>query len=137
MLQHLPSATLMTTLAVFVNGLPRIKGTMMSSLISMMTKSTCMVNLPTHTSMLSNIPRGNLVERSASCIIIRVGFIATFPILFSRDNGIWLILDPRLRNTLPNDRFPIDIGIIKLPGPPSFFGFSKMALQSSLRVSTS
>ena len=74
------------------------------------------------------------MEGSASCIIMRVGFVATFLILFSKDNGIRLMLDPRSRNVLPTDRFPIDIGIVKLPGSLSFFGFSKMALQSSSRV---
>ena len=68
------------------------------------------------------------MEGSASCIIMRVGFVATFLILFSKDNGIRLMLDPRSRNVLPTDRFPIDIGIVKLPGSLSFFGFSKMAL---------
>ena len=76
------------------------------------------------------------MELSASCIVMHVDFIATFPILFSRDNGIRLMLDPRSRNALPNDKFTIDIGIVKLLGSPSFFGFSKMAFQSSSRVTT-
>ena len=130
---HLPSATLMMTLEVFMNGHPRIKG-IKTSLISMMIKSTGMMNLPTHTGMFSTIPRGNLMEWSASYIVKCVDFIATFPILFSKDNGIRLMLDLRSRNVLPTDRFPIDIGIVKLSGSPSFFGFSKMALQSSSRV---
>jgi len=133
---HLPFTTLVMTLAVFMNGLPRIKGIEASSFISMMTKSTCMVNLPTRTGMFFTIPRGKLMEHSASCIIKHVGFLATFLILFSRDNGIRLMLYPRSRNDIPIDRFPIDIGIVKLLGSPSFFGFSKMALQSSLRVTT-
>ena len=57
-------------------------------MISMIAKSTSMVNLLTCTSMLSTIPRGNLMEQSDSCIIMCVDFIATFPILFSRDNVI-------------------------------------------------
>ena len=83
---HFPFVTLTTILATFMNGLPRIKGTLTPSFISMMTKSTGMVNLPTHIGMFSTIPRGNLMERSASCIIMCVSFIATFPILFSKDN---------------------------------------------------
>ena len=61
------------------------------------------------------------MERSASCIVMYVGFIATFPILFSGDNDIRLMLDLRSRNALPIDRFPIDIGMVKLLGSPSFF----------------
>ena len=46
------------------------------------------------------------------------------------------MLDPRSRNALLTDRFPIDIGIVKLLGSPSFFGFSNLAPQSSSRVIT-
>jgi len=60
------------------------------------------------------------MKQFASCIIIRVGSIASFQILFSKDNDIRLMLDPRSRNALPTVRFPMEIGIVKLLRAPSF-----------------
>jgi len=51
-----PLSTSIMTLAVFMNGLPKIKGTLASSSISITTKSTGNRNLSTFTIISSTIP---------------------------------------------------------------------------------
>ncbi|KAL2326103.1 hypothetical protein Fmac_025161 [Flemingia macrophylla] len=59
-------STSIITFAVFMNGLPGIRDTSMSSSISMTTKSTGNVNLSTITRTSSTTPYGYLMDLSAS-----------------------------------------------------------------------
>ena len=66
--------TLIMASAVFKKGLPKIKGTRLSSSISKITKSTGKTNLPTWTSIFSATPTGYWYVWLANLILILVGF---------------------------------------------------------------
>nr|GEW80902.1 retrovirus-related Pol polyprotein from transposon TNT 1-94 [Tanacetum cinerariifolium] len=99
-----------------LKGLPKIRGTLLSSSISRITKSTGKVNLPTSTSIFSAIPIGYWNDRTANLTLILVG------LRVSRDNfaykkyGMRLMLAPRFARALHEKALLKLHGMRKLPG---------------------
>ena len=109
---------LMSTIhfAVSMNGCPKIKGISSSSSMSMITKSTRKVKWWTLTKTSSTTLYGLVMERFASWSVILVGSIFWFPILGHMEKGIKLMLAPKSIRAFPTNAFPIEYGMITLPG---------------------
>ena len=103
-------------------GLPSIKGTWVSSSIFMITKSTGKINLPTLTSTSSRTPYGCAIDLSAICNVIAVGVSSPKLNLCTTDRGIKFILAPESHKAFLNSYFPIEQGMVKLPGSFIFSG---------------
>jgi len=88
----LPSSTPIPTLTVFIKGLTQIKGTSVSSSISMTMKSTGNVNSPTFTITSSTTPWGYFIDLSTTYNVILVRLATKYPILFIIDMGIKFML---------------------------------------------
>nr|GEU60425.1 hypothetical protein [Tanacetum cinerariifolium] len=92
-----------------------------SSSISKITKSTRKMNLFTLTKRFSQTPIGYLMDRSASCMLILVGFCLEIPNLRKRECGIIFILAPKSARVFFTANGLTGHGSVKLPGSP-FFG---------------
>ncbi|GKA63911.1 hypothetical protein Tco_0763517 [Tanacetum coccineum] len=127
--------TRITGSAVWRKGLPKIRGTLLSSSISRITKSTRKVNLPTLMSILLAIPKRYWNDRSANLMLILVGLRVSRESFAYREYGIRLMLAPRSDKALHEKVLPKVQGIRKLPGSPSLGGtlFWIIAELSSLR----
>ena len=91
------------------------------------------MNLSTLTNTSSIIPLGYLKDQSASYRVTIVGLSSPKPSFLKMERGIKLMLAPRSQSALSNTTFPIQHGIMKLPGSLSFGStiFYNMALHSS------
>jgi len=105
----------------FMNDLSRIKGTSMSSSISMTTKSIRKANSPTFTITSSTTRWGYLIDLSTSCNVILIGRASRFPILSIIHKDIKLMLAPKSRALLTG-KSPIVTRIVKLSGSFNFEG---------------
>ena len=97
-------------------GLPNNKGTWVSSSICMTTKSTGKMNFPTLTSTSSRMPSGYAIDLSAICNVIVVGVSSPKLSLCTIDRGIKFILAPESHKAFLNSYFPMEQGMVKLPG---------------------
>ncbi|GKD06375.1 hypothetical protein Tco_1181349 [Tanacetum coccineum] len=98
-----------------------MRGTLLSSYISRITKSAGKVNLPTSTSIFSAIPTGYWNDLSANLTLILVGLRVSRDSFAYKEYGIRLMLAPRSAKALQENVLKLH-GIRKLPGSPSFGG---------------
>ncbi|GJT16632.1 hypothetical protein Tco_0875338 [Tanacetum coccineum] len=113
------SCFLFTRITAFVvcrKGLPKIRGTLLSSSILRIMKSTRKVNLPTSTSIFSVIPTGYWNDRSANRTLIWVGLRVSRVKFAYREYDIRLMLAQRSAKTLQEKVLLKVQGIRKLPG---------------------
>ncbi|GJS91186.1 putative reverse transcriptase domain-containing protein [Tanacetum coccineum] len=103
-------------------GLPSIIGTLSSSTMSRITKSTGEINLSIFTKMFLMIPLGDCIDLSAISISILIGLGLPKPRRLNKENGIMLILAPKSANALLTAILPIIQGRKKLPESFSFGG---------------
>ena len=108
----------------------------MSSSIFMTTKSTGNTNFPTLTSISSRMPSGCAINLSAIYNVIAVGVSSPKLSLCTTDRGIRFILAPESHKTFLNSYFPMDQGMVKLPGSFIFAGSFCwiMALQVAVKL---
>ncbi|GKC77960.1 hypothetical protein Tco_1128734 [Tanacetum coccineum] len=99
-----------------------MRGTLLSSSISRITKSAGKVNLPTSTSIFSAIPTGYWNDLSANLTLILVGLRVLRDSFAYKEYGIRLMLAPRSAKALQEKVLLKLHGIRKLPGSPSFGG---------------
>ncbi|GJX01359.1 hypothetical protein Tco_0185272 [Tanacetum coccineum] len=126
--------TRITASAVCRKGLPKIRGTLLSSSISRITKSTGKVILPTSTNIFSAIPIGYWKDLYANLTLILVGFKVSRDSFAYKEYGIRLMLAPRSTKRLQEKVLLKVQWIRKLPGSMSFGGtlFWMIAELSSL-----
>ncbi|GKD22900.1 hypothetical protein Tco_1224603, partial [Tanacetum coccineum] len=112
-----------------------MRGTLLSSSISRITKSARKVNLPTLMSIFSTILTGYWNYLSANLTLILVGLRVLRDSFAYKEYGIGLMLAPRSAKALQEKVLLKLHGIRKLPGFPSFGGtlFWIIAELSSLR----
>ncbi|GKB18947.1 hypothetical protein Tco_0852870 [Tanacetum coccineum] len=112
-----------------------MRGTLLSSSISRITKSAGKVNLPTSTSIFSAIPTGYWNDQSANLTLILVGLRVLRDSFTYKEYGIRLVLAPRSAKALQEEVLLKLHGIRKLPRSPSFGGtlFWIIAELSSLK----
>ena len=115
-----PLSTFMITLVVFINGLPKIKGTSTSSSMSLTTNKEKI--LSTLINKSSTIPCGCLTDLSTNYRVIHMGCSFISSIFFSMDKGIRFMLAPKSSSVFPIVKSPIATGIVKLPGSLNFWG---------------
>nr|GEU69272.1 hypothetical protein [Tanacetum cinerariifolium] len=117
-------------------GFPKIKGTLLSSSISRITKSIKKVNFPTSTSIFfaipisifSTIPTRYYNDRSASRTLILVGLRALRDNFAYREYGMRLILALRSDKALQEKVLLKVHRMRKLPGSPNFTTVSGIVL---------
>ncbi|GJU37437.1 hypothetical protein Tco_1185791 [Tanacetum coccineum] len=102
-------------------GHPKMRGTLLSSSISKITKSAGKVNLPTSTSIFSAIPTGYWNDLSA-LTLIWVGLRVSRDSSAYSEYRIRLMLAPRSAKALQEKVLLKLHGIRKLPGSPSLGG---------------
>ena len=88
----------------------------------MITKSTGKMNFPTLTSTSSRIPSGYAIDMSAICNVIVVGVSSPKLSLCTIDSDIKFILAPESHKAFLNSYFPMEQGMVKLPGSFIFVG---------------
>ena len=117
-------------------GLPSNKGTLVSSSICMITKSTGKMNFPTLTSTSSRMPSGYAIDLSSICNVIAVWVSSPKFSLCTTDRGIKFILAPESHKAFLNSYFPMEQGMVKLPGSFIFVGsfYWIMALQVAVKL---
>ncbi|GKE70646.1 hypothetical protein Tco_1528718, partial [Tanacetum coccineum] len=103
-------------------GLPKIRGTLLSSSISRITKSTGKVILPTSTSIFSAVPIRYWNDRSPSLTLILVDLRASRDNFAYREDDIRLMLASRSVKALQEKVLLKVHGIRKLMGSPSSGG---------------
>nr|GEY73110.1 hypothetical protein [Tanacetum cinerariifolium] len=103
-------------------GLPKIRGTLLSSSISGITKSTGKVNLPTSTSIFSAIPIECWNDLSTNITLILVGLRVSRDKLAYREYGMRLMQAPMSAKALHEKALLKLHRIRKLSGSPSFDG---------------
>lgn len=132
-ISHFPTSIL--ALQVARKGRPRMIGILLSSLMSMMTKSTGIQKSPTLTGASIKTPSGRRIDRSANYRVILVGESSPKPSFWKAVLGMRVTLAPESHNARLNMIFPTSQGIEKLPGSLSFCGSSLwiMALYSMSR----
>lgn len=96
------------------NGLPRMNGTSLSSIVSSITISAGNTKLPSLTSNIYAIICGNMTKRSASGMLILVGdgFLNTS--LMKSNSGVKLMLEPKSAKAFSIRKLCIPHGIVKL-----------------------
>nr|GEX55071.1 hypothetical protein [Tanacetum cinerariifolium] len=99
----------------FEKGLPKIRGTLLSSSIFKITKSTGKVHLPTSTSIFLAIPTRYWNDRSANLTLILVGLRVSRDNFAYKEYGMRLMLAPRLAKALHKKALLKLHGIWKLP----------------------
>ena len=95
-----PSWTSIKALPVAKKGLPRMRGTSLSSSMSSTMKSTGKISLSTFTRTSSMMPLGCLMDRSASCSDTMVGFTSPTPSFLKIERGIRFMLAPKSQRAL-------------------------------------
>lgn len=109
--------TSINDLSVAKKGRPRINGNSWSSSISNITKSNGEMNLSTFTNTSSIISLGYVIDLSASCKVMVVGFTSPSPNFLNNDRDIRLMLVLKSHNALSMVGSPNVHGIVKLLGP--------------------
>nr|GFC04915.1 hypothetical protein [Tanacetum cinerariifolium] len=109
----------------FEKGLPKIRGTLLSSSISRITKSAGNVNLPTSTSIFSAIPTEYWNDRSAKLTIILVGLRVSKNNFAYKEYVMRFILAPRSAKALHEKAFlklhPYSFEVPRGSKPPTMF----------------
>jgi len=100
----LPSSTSMITIAIFMKGLPRIKGTSVSSSISIITKFIGKVNPPTFIITFSTTPWGYLRDLSTRSNVILIDQASRFQIPFIINNDTKLMLTSKSNRAFHTDK---------------------------------
>ena len=94
----------------------------MSSSFLIITKSTGKMNFPTLISTSSRTPSGCAIDLSAIYNVIVVGVSSPKLSLRTTDRGIKFILAPESHKAFLNSYFPMEQGMVKLPGSFIFSG---------------
>ena len=90
----------------------------------MITKSIGKINFSTLTSTSSRTPSGRAMDLSVICNVIAIGMSSPKLNLYTTDKGIKLILAPESHKAFLNSYFPMEQGMVKLPGPSVHGGLS-------------
>ena len=117
------------------NGLPGIMGISLSSSISNTMKFVGKKkNLSTFTRTSSIIPLRCFKDRSTNYSVTVVGLASPNPIFLMIVNDIRFILSPKSHSAFSNMPFPMEHGIVKLPGSCSFYGNFSIKLHYTLLI---